>query len=270
MYYSNTRELDKYGRVLPEDYERENLRRFYSLGKEGQSPDDPTPAPDYARGEVLLQSSDEEEDDKDEIEPDVVALGARDHLLPTNLKAEIDLNEEDLADLDAQVAAYNENVADEDEHEEMTPTRRLAVVNLDWDHIRAAHLFKIFSSLVSQTAPVMPSSSDKRPERRRSTNSGSLSVSRGTVLSVRVYPSEFGKERLRREEKEGPLIQSSKRKTQEDEEVDERNIYEVGDENECDDDALRQYQLMRLRSVSTLAKSILANIYGGPTDIIMR
>jgi hypothetical protein len=143
--------------------------------------------------------------------------------------------------LDAQAVTYARHFLAEDEQQEVTRTRRLAVVNLDWDQVKATHLFKIFSSLVSPTAPIAPSSLE--PKR---SNEGD--VVRGKVLSVRVYPSEFGKERLSQEEKDGPPIELFKKKHLVDEdEVNGQNIYEVGDENECDNDALRNYQLMRLR-----------------------
>ncbi|KAI9779453.1 MAG: pre-rRNA-processing protein esf1 [Peltula sp. TS41687] len=54
---------------------------------------------------------------------------------------------------------------------------RLAVVNLDWDNIRAVDLMAVFSSFCPPT---------------------------GRILGVAVYPSQFGKERMDREETEGP------------------------------------------------------------------
>lgn len=56
-------------------------------------------------------------------------------------------------------------------------TSRIAVVNLDWDNIRSADLLAVFSSF-------LPSG--------------------GKILKVAIYPSEFGKERMEREEMEGP------------------------------------------------------------------
>ena len=55
-------------------------------------------------------------------------------------------------------------------------SRRLAVVNLDWDHIRAVDLMAVFGSYASA----------------------------GAIEGVVVYPSEFGRERMEREEMEGP------------------------------------------------------------------
>jgi hypothetical protein len=263
---NQARSVDKYGRVLSDNHERDNLRRFYSLGIHGEEEllKDLPAAPDYARGEVLLESSDEEDGEKE----DVIKLDEETPREPDpslDAQAEVDLNEADFADLDAQAAAYHRNLPAEDEQQEVVKTRRLAVVNLDWDHIRATHLFKIFSSRVSPTAPMVTSSSPMSKGKRPPQGS-SINVVRGKVLSVHVYPSEFGKEMLSREEKEGPPIELVNKINQVDEEVNEQNIYEVGDEDECDADALRNYQLMRLRSESPCSPRVPTNNF---TDIIM-
>ncbi|KAJ7225565.1 hypothetical protein GGX14DRAFT_639656 [Mycena pura] len=232
---TKTGRVDKYGRPISAVHEQENLRRFYRLESEDVIP---PPLPDYARGEALLESSDEESDaslsDAEHYSTDPIDLAGG------NADADIDLDEENFADLDAQAAEYSKSHPDED-HAQVSQTNRLAVVNLDWDHVRAVHLFKICSSLVSPTASSMaPPHSKISSEPSR--------VVRGKVLSVRIYTSDFGKERLAREEKEGPPPEIFKQsQLGEDEEVNEKNIYNVGDENEYDEDALRKYQLERLR-----------------------
>ena len=168
---------------------------------------------DLARGEVLLESSDEEE-------------------------------EKQQTELDA-------NNHQEEETQGGPRTARLAIVNLDWDHVRAHHLYKICASLVSPTAPLVRASTSSLERRsshhQESESAGQVNVVRGKVLSVRVYPSDFGKERMAREEKEGPPSEIFKKKDLIAEEVDEKNVYDVGGEDDYDEDALRQYQLERLR-----------------------
>jgi len=100
--------------------------------------------------------------------------------------------------------------------------RRLAVVNLDWDNVHAVDLMATLSSF--------------KPED-------------GKVLSVRIYPSEFGKERLEREEMEGPPkeIFAAKDGEDEEEEINGKTIIKTDDGEEFDSTKLRNYQLERLR-----------------------
>ncbi|KFP56877.1 ESF1 [Cariama cristata] len=57
-------------------------------------------------------------------------------------------------------------------------TSRLAVCNMDWDRLKAKDLLALFNSFTPKG---------------------------GTVFSVKIYPSEFGKERLKEEEQKGPV-----------------------------------------------------------------
>lgn len=119
---------------------------------------------------------------------------------------------------------------------------RIAVVNLDWDNIRAADLMAVFSSFVPST------------ER---------------IRKISVYPSDFGKERMDREEMDGPpqeIFSANKTRDPQDRlsEISEED--EQGQEGiEAEDDRirksiikedrgqefnsakLRRYQLERLR-----------------------
>ncbi|KAH7922915.1 hypothetical protein BV22DRAFT_1036975 [Leucogyrophana mollusca] len=250
--------VDKYGRKVSSTQEGDNLRRFYRLENEEEEDED-AKAPDYARGGVLMESSDEEEEENVSEEDDsdtggFITLGA-DPNKPSHQESgdedEIDLDESNFADLDAQAAEFAKDEADNgDDVEEAPRTRRLAVVNLDWDHVRAVHLYKIFSSLVSPTASAAASSSAPvHPDRRKSIKTSPTVIGRGKVLSVRVYPSEFGKERMAREEKEGPPVEVFKKKkvAENEEDVNEKTIVETGDSQDYDEDALRTYQLERLR-----------------------
>jgi hypothetical protein len=103
-------------------------------------------------------------------------------------------------------------------------TRRFAAVNMDWDNVRAVDLMKAFSSF----AP-----------------------SGGRVVKVTVYPSEFGRQRMEREELEGPpreiFAKDEVEEEEEDEVVDEKTIVKEDKGEEFDSAKLRQYQLERLR-----------------------
>jgi hypothetical protein len=233
---------------VSETHDEDNLKRFYRL-EDGASA-----APDYARGELLLESSDEGEKNDDDASEDSDDSGQHDSIMKTSRvtedELEVNLDETDFADLDAQALAYSRSHPADDEQddkEQVQRTNRLATVNLDWDHVRAIHLYKISSSLVSPTAPLLSASETVE---RNGMGLGKVSgqiVARGRVLNVRIYPSQFGKERLAKEEKEGPPAEIFKKRKDEDEEINEKNIYDVGDEADYDEYALRNYQLERLR-----------------------
>ncbi|KAF8905527.1 hypothetical protein CPB84DRAFT_1844934 [Gymnopilus junonius] len=252
------RKVDKYGRAISSAQEQENLQRYYRLEGDAEEDEETPRKPDLARGEVLLESSDEEqEEDSDSDGGGFITLGA-DSSRPIAVddeNAEIDLDEDNYADLDAQAASYSKAHQDADEQANIQHTSRLAIVNLDWDHVRADHLYKICSSLVSPTAPAVLTSNASLPRTESSRRylgkgEGQVTVMRGKVLSVRVYPSDFGKKRMEREEKEGPPPEIfRKRKDLDVDEVNETTVYEVGGEEEYDEDALRKYQLERLRHV---------------------
>ncbi len=278
------RKVDKYGRPVAKTEAQDNLRRYYRLEGEDEeaaaadeaetkSGDDAegSHVPDLARGEVLLESSDEDDEEDDDAagssDGGFVALGrdVEPRAAAPASDDEIDLDESTNAALAAQAAAYTAHraqFAEAARDADMERTARLAVVNLDWDHVRAAHLYKICASLVHPTAPRVPASATssssaallagggKRRHKRGEEGAlgGAVPVARGRVLSVRVYPSEFGKARMAREEAEGPPAEIFKKKgVERPEEVNARTVYEVGGEDEYDEDALRKYQLERLR-----------------------
>ncbi|KAF8642244.1 hypothetical protein AX16_009519 [Volvariella volvacea WC 439] len=230
--------VDKYGRAISKSKEQENLKQLYHIENEHEVL---RASLDYARGEVLLESSDEGEgeSDKDEVvtigdDPSRISLGTQE----TGVEVEVDLDEDTVAALDAQVEAYN-RLNPINDHVSGARSCRLAVVNLDWDHVRAAHLYKVFASLLS---PVGPPPSNVR------TKGVAASVARGRLLSVRVYPSEFGKQRMAKEEKEGPPPEIFKTHEFQESEINEKTIHDVADaEANYNEDALRTYQLERLR-----------------------
>ncbi|CDZ98668.1 Uncharacterized conserved protein [Phaffia rhodozyma] len=243
---------DKYGRKVTATHNRDQLRKFYRLGQDdkleekseaGVPSGSDAPFIDYARGEGLLESSGDEDsdassdDEEEEEEEAFVELGAgrskpkkkrSDSMSSSDL--EVDLNEDEdetdpaaLARLEAQAAKYAQ---EEEEYENAEPTttektNRLAVVNLDWDHVHATDLYKVFSSVLAG----------------RDGN-----TARGKIVDVKVYPSEFGKERMEREAIEGPppeLFMSNKRKFKSKKrEVIEDEMEEMEDMESMEDDGV--------------------------------
>ncbi|KAG5934244.1 hypothetical protein E4U53_000728 [Claviceps sorghi] len=114
-------------------------------------------------------------------------------------------------------------------------TNRIAVVNLDWDHVKSTDLMALFSSF-------LPDGGRER------------------IVKISVYPSEFGKERMQQEELEGPpkaLFKNEKGINDDDSDSDhgsesedekiKQELMQEGDDQDFDSDALRAYQLDRLR-----------------------
>ncbi|XP_011634209.1 ESF1 homolog [Pogonomyrmex barbatus] len=101
-------------------------------------------------------------------------------------------------------------------------THRLAICNMDWDRIRAVDLMILLNSF-------LPSG--------------------GLVRSVKIYPSEFGLQRMKEEEINGPTELRNKAVESED---------EIEDDNEegarYHMEKLRQYQLNRLKYYYAVAE----------------
>ncbi|KAI9705543.1 MAG: pre-rRNA-processing protein esf1 [Candelina mexicana] len=259
--FSKKATVDRYGRKLPKGAGKKELQRFYRVdendngegvdGDEAERLDDDDDVRkelerversyDPARQGGFSSSSEESSsDEEDEF------VGEEDEEGPANFP-------------DVQVDQQTDVPMGE-------VSSRLAVVNLDWDNIRAADLMAVFSS---------------------------FTPSHGRILKVSVYPSEFGKERMEREEMEGPPPEIFAQSTQgykgaeldrqqhedegdddgeEDEDEDEEIKKEILAEDkgdEFDSAALRHYQLERLRyyyAVLTCSSPEIAKALYDATD----
>ena len=196
--------MDKRGRPIAASHNADQLKRFYRLKSPSPSGDAEKPGfIDYARGEGNLASSGSEDEDESEIESEAdeeeMTLGAK----KKNRLPQYDLSEEsdsesdgshlniDLSENENDVDEGDEDEGEEEEEEGPTiePTKRIAAVNLDWDNLRAADLFAVFNSFLSLS--------------KKGKGEGSSS-GLGRLLDVKIYPSQFGKERMEKEELEGP------------------------------------------------------------------
>ena len=264
--------IDRFGRRkdrMASAPEQEDLRRIYRMDDsesdttEAES-DEEAPRVDLARGEGDLESSSEEEEEEDEEDEDEdedgdVVIGRRDAVRRAQQQGldEVDLDEDEGLDLNAVQELDRQAQASQKQERDVErgdDTRRLAVVNMDWDHVHARDLFKVFSSIVSPSATRDPLAPAEVPEGKRGGAHMALSRVRGQVLSVRVYPSDFGKERMAQEDRYGPpreIFKDSQSgplaRDEEEDEDDPRALFQVDEGGEFDEDALRKYQLERLR-----------------------
>ncbi|ODV93778.1 hypothetical protein PACTADRAFT_51530 [Pachysolen tannophilus NRRL Y-2460] len=258
--YKKKAKVDRYGRKIKEDGgKNKDFEKFYEMEKEEKEKSE-------------KESSDEAEDDERELKVDAVdTIDKSESTSESESQSESDLeSESELEGLDRARGEGLESSSDEDEDssvsseeeeveesdgeteveiedskpEEGEPTYRFAVVNMDWDNVKTDDLFATFSSFL----PVG-----------------------GSIKDISIYPSEFGKERMQKEELEGPPRElfkkssSSSKKGKDNKNNDEesesesdsdvsdleaaaKKLYEDDDGKEdYDSKALRRYQLQRLR-----------------------
>ncbi|KAK6526788.1 pre-rRNA-processing protein esf1 [Arthrobotrys megalospora] len=246
--FARKAKVDKYGRRLPVDKRREEIKRLYTFEDEEEGEEGGVNLDEDEEGEkkgkkkkkaleVGPASSDEEGEDEneDEEEEELRYDPARGEGLVSDASSS-----DDDSDDDSVVTSEAEDAEAAAQEAETVPlgdvSSRIAVVNLDWDHIKSTDLFVVLSSFV----PIG-----------------------GKILNVSVYPSEFGKERMEREEMEGPpkevfgLSSSAgvkkKKKSRKEEEMDDQDevteatLVKEDTGEEFDSAALRRYQLERLR-----------------------
>ncbi|KIW33252.1 uncharacterized protein PV07_00119 [Cladophialophora immunda] len=216
--------VDRYGRPLESNAERKRLKRKYEFDDE--------------EGEDE-QSDEPDDDDQVQEELSRIEKKTRDPLREGRDTDSESSSDETTSDEESEEeeAALEEEVGIGATQQTDVPTgevtSRIAVVNLDWDNIRAADLMAVFSSFLSTS---------------------------DSLLKVSIYPSEFGKERLEREELEGPPREIFANPPKENINGDFSDDEEQGDEDikksilkpddgttDFDSTALRRYQLERLR-----------------------
>ncbi|KAI1268918.1 hypothetical protein F5Y18DRAFT_373003 [Xylariaceae sp. FL1019] len=227
--FTSSAKLDRYGRKLKSGNKKKALQDIYEPeDDENLEVDDD----DVVRRE--LEKADEKYDP-------ARGGGYSSSEGESSSESDDDAEDEDEEEGGAEVkpTASMSRLRDEQaEVEQGEVTKRFAVVNLDWDNIKAVDLMALFSSFAPKE---------------------------GRVEKVSIYPSEFGKERMQREELEGPPKEifktaakgedeseadSEDSEVDSDEDEDEKiknQIIKEGDDEDFDGDALRSYQLDRLR-----------------------
>jgi hypothetical protein len=230
--FYNKASIDKYGRKRDKDEGKKKLEKFYELEEEGE----------------------EDEDDDAHVERE--SARKRDRAVKKEL-AKVDIRGKDQDPIrDGGSSSSDESSSDEEDEDEDEEeiedqaelagqdnevptgeaTSRLAAVNMDWDNIRAADIMAVANSFVPAD---------------------------GRILNVVVYPSDFGRERMQREEIEGPpraIFTSSAANTKDnltslgesepedgEDEQTKQDLVQADTGDDFDSKALRSYQLDRLR-----------------------
>ena len=227
--FSSKARVDRYGRKLTKNSGKEELKRYYRIADEED------------------EDSHNEADKDVEVERELDRVDARDKEISSSEYSSSDDDELDESEED-EVFGLLEDEEGKDGIPKGEVSSRIAVVNLDWDNIKAADLMAVFSSFLP-------------------TN--------GRIRKISIYPSEFGKERMQHEELDGPpkdIFGSAKQDTLQDEESpspEEKEVTEEEEEGNEGDEAeyekiknsiitedqgqefnsakLRRYQLERLR-----------------------
>lgn len=264
--------VDRFGKKVGKNAERDDLRRFYRLqGDDGVAGPSKAQAEqpsfiDFARGQVLLESSDEDSDEDAESAEEEESEESSDEdgeveLGPKSRHRDVSID----LDETAPIASTSSLPADE-AGPVVEPTRRIAVVNMDWDNLLPSDLFAVFSSLVSPTAPdfsLLPPKRDFQVDEEgnlvKFVGREEHRVAKGRVEKVTIYKSKFGKERMAKEDLEGPpkeifkapLAGSSPPSPGSDDASldgeDDDSLVEEASAVDYDETLLRTYQLSRLR-----------------------
>ncbi|XP_034483312.1 pre-rRNA-processing protein esf1 [Drosophila innubila] len=238
--------VDKYGRPVNKS-NAEDLRKFYELD-DNESSDEDEDKDKESNKEKETSEDDERRAEELAIARDELKLDSDDETeVPENLRERLTNPNVDYARGEGRLMTDSSSDEDSDEDgEDEGPelqidhvwgeldmdaecteesSRRLAVCNMDWDRIRAQDLMVLLSSFLPPG---------------------------GSILSVKIYPSEYGKARMAEEDVHGPTeLLSSKPEADSDLDSDEELVREQDSDAEEGDDyhmeKLRQYQLNRLR-----------------------
>lgn len=241
--------VDRYGRKINKDKDSDFDKYFEEEEQEEKKVEESTNS-DSDSSDSNDDSDDDEETNATRLTPKVPKNSHGEHSESEGEAVFVDRargeglqsdSSSDDSDTDSDLDSEDEEEIEleESKPEEGDPSATFAVVNLDWENVRAVDLMSTFASFVPKG---------------------------GNIKSITIYPSEYGKEQMRKEEIEGPPKElfRSKNKKQEDSDSDDdldldlnnkedlekaaRKLYEEDNgEEDYDSKALRRYQLQRLR-----------------------
>merc|ERR1711936_493162 len=235
--------VDKRGR--PKNLSsKESYEKFYDLEETDTSDDsDDEPKDDEENEEINLtinlpsaEDSVIESDIKSKLLSSNIDYARGEADLYSDSSSEEDSDSEEEAEQEEEDTEFFDKWGELDGEAERTEdaTDRLAVCNMDWDRVGADDIFLVLSSFCPAG---------------------------GSVASVQVFLSDFGKERLEEEKTLGPReLRQLRGKEGEEEEDDEEEVTGVVDKKEslkraaAAMDRVRKYQVARLKYYYAVAK----------------
>ncbi|XP_030771473.1 ESF1 homolog isoform X2 [Rhinopithecus roxellana] len=177
--YENSTDVEMFDKdALEEDSESvsgsdvESESEITGVGRASGDDDDGSEDEDEEDEDEKDEDEDSEDDDESDSGPDL-ARGKG------NIETSSE-DEDDMADLFPEESGFEHawRELDKDAPRADEITRRLAVCNMDWDRLKAKDLLALFNSF--------------KPKG-------------GVIFSIKIYPSEFGKERMKEEQVQGPV-----------------------------------------------------------------
>lgn len=205
--------VDKYGRRVNKS-NAEDLRKYYELNSSDEEEQEEEKAAEKATKDEAEEAdsesgSEDEQNEREEEEKALLkesedvgtvfendALTSDDEEVPKSLRERLVDPDIDYARGEGRLVtdSSSDDESSEDEDPELLidhvwgeldndadttddSTKRLAVCNMDWDRVRAVDLMVLFSSFLPPG---------------------------GSVLSIKIYPSDYGKQRMKEEEEHGP------------------------------------------------------------------
>ncbi|KAM4695141.1 ESF1 homolog [Discoglossus pictus] len=221
---SNKKSVKKITIIQPQDGSEEEEESGESDEDDSQSDDEDNMEYELDQGSEEVSEEEEEDSENEESEDDEESGSGEEEGVEEDSdsgpdlargKGNVETSSEDEDDDEEEVEMLQKDNEIEHAWREMDKdaprgaevTRRLAVCNMDWDRLKAKDLLALFNSF--------------KPKG-------------GVIFSVKIYPSEFGKERLKEESLKGPV----ELKNITDDDAAEKGAFK---------EKLREYQFKRLR-----------------------
>ena len=198
-------------------FKNKNFKIKYQVDKRGK----PISLTNTENMKKFYDISSEEEEEEEDVEEEKKEIKSSERSSDSSDEEEEEEDDDDDEEEEKLVEEIPWSELDKDAERIDQESKRLAVCNMDWDRIKAKDIFVLLNS---------------------------FKPSNGSIISVKIYQSDYGIERMKQEAEQGPieLIGEAVEEEEEDEE-EEAKIKNEDDDEKIDRFKLRQYQLNRLK-----------------------